>query len=523
MKNLILFILIGIGINLHAQYKLKFKIDGLYDTEVYLAKYLGNRLYYADTTQSKNGVAVFEKEHYDGGVYAVICPGPKYFEFIMADKVVEIHTSIDDFIGKMNVVKSKENKIFYDYIGFINLKKPEAKLLQEEKAKLDPKKDKKKIKELEEKGLALDKEVKNYQKKLASENKDLLIGRILNMSIDPEIPAEIKENDTLRYKYFKAHYWDNIMLSDERLVHSPIFHNKLEFYFKKMLLQHPDTICDNAHKVIAQTKEGTDMFKYVVHYVTYNYETSKIMGMDAVFVCMADSYYCPPNETKAFWLDSAKLVELCERKTALKPLLINKIAPNLKLADTTEKHWIDMHKDVKAKYTALVFWADDCGHCKKEIPKIKELYDELKSKKVDIEVVAVGTALDNKGWKEFIKKHNLNWVNMSDTKDANDHPEKYIFEMKVTDLQSLNFRKTYDIFSTPQIYLLDENKKILAKKLDALNLAKIMEIKEDLKELDFTKKETIAKEKEAKEKKDREEKAAEYKAKQEAEKAAKEK
>jgi len=509
MKNLLLLIIISIGININAQYKLKFKIEGLGDTTVYLAKYLGNRLYYADTTESKNGVAIFEKDHYDGGVYAVICPGPKYFEFIMADKEVEIHTSLSDFIKNMKVVKSKENKIFYDYIGFINLKKPEAKKLHDEQARLDPKKDKKKLKELEEKGKALDNEVKNYQKKLVAENKDLLIGRILNMSIDPEIPVEIKENDTLRYKYYKQHYWDNIMLSDDRLVRSPVFHNKLEFFFQKMLLQHPDTICDNAHRLISQIKEGTDMFKYVVHYVTYNYETSKIMGMDAVFVCMADTYYCPPEKTKAFWIDSAKLVELCERKDALKPLLINKVAPNLKLADTTEKKWVNLHKDVNHKYTALVFWADDCGHCKKEMPKIKELYDELKAKGVDIEVYAVGTALENDGWRKFIREHDLNWINVSDFPDANAHPEKYIFEQKVTDLQSLNFRKTYDIFSTPQIYLLDKDKVIIAKKLDALNLGKILEIKEDLKELDFTKKETKAKEEEERKRKEREAKAKE--------------
>ena len=34
-----------------------------------------------------------------------------------------------------------------------------------------------------------------------------------------------------------------------------------------------------------------------------------------------------------------------------------------------------------------------------------------------------------------------------------------------TTLQSLNFRDTYDIFSTPKVYLLDENKKIIATKL----------------------------------------------------------
>ena len=56
---------------------------------------------------------------------------------------------------------------------------------------------------------------------------------------------------------------------------------------------------------------------------------------------------------------------------------------------------------------------------------------------------------------------------------------------EVTDLKSLNFRKTYDIFSTPQVYLVDQNKEIIGKQLDALTVAKMMEHLENVK-LDYT-------------------------------------
>lgn len=474
MKKIFLITFLFSLFQANAQYNLKFKVDGLKDTTVFLARYLGDRLYYSDTTQSKNGVAQFKKDNYEGGVYALVCPGPKYFEFIMADKTVEMETSMDNFISNMKVVKSDENKVFYDYIQYINKKKPESMKLIDQKKALDPKKDKKEIEQINKQLQALDKEVKDYQHTIVKENKDKLIGRIINMSLDPEIPEDIQKNDTLRYQYYKNHYWDNIMLSDERLVHSPAFHNKLDFYFQKVLLQQPDTICVNAEKVISQIKEGTDMFKYVVHYITYNYETSKIMGMDAVFEFMAHTYYCPTENSKAFWVTEDKLKEICERADALEPLLIGKQTPRIILADTTEKNWVDLY-GVKSKYTVLVFWADDCGHCKKEMPKLKKLYDELKSKGIDLEVFAVGTSLENDEWRKFIKKYNLDWINVSDTPDAHDNPRKYLYELKVTDLKSLNFRKTYDIFSTPQIYLLDENKKIIGKKLDSKNLANILE------------------------------------------------
>ena len=81
---------------------------------------------------------------------------PKYFEFIMADKTVEMETSLDAFIPNMKVKKSIENTVFYDYIQFINSKKQEADILKKQNNTEELKK--------------LDTKVKDYQKKLVAEN-----------------------------------------------------------------------------------------------------------------------------------------------------------------------------------------------------------------------------------------------------------------------------------------------------------------------------------------------------------------
>ena len=47
-----------------------------------------------------------------------------------------------------------------------------------------------------------------------------------------------------------------------------------------------------------------------------------------------------------------------------------------------------------------------------------------------------------------------------------------------TDLLSLNFRTTFDVFSTPKLFLLDSEKKIIAKQLGALQVAEIIYRKE---------------------------------------------
>ena len=108
-----------------------------------------------------------------------------------------------------------------------------------------------------------------------------------------------------------------------------------------------------------------------------------------------------------------------------------------------------------------------------------ELYKELKEKKIDIEFIAIGTNLENKKWIEYVKENKLQWINISDFPDANENAKFYIYEKRVTTLGSLNFRLSYDIFSTPQVYLLDNEKRIIGKKLNALSLTKMLEHLED--------------------------------------------
>jgi thiol-disulfide isomerase/thioredoxin len=107
--------------------------------------------------------------------------------------------------------------------------------------------------------------------------------------------------------------------------------------------------------------------------------------------------------------------------------------------------------DIKSKYTLVYFWDPSCGHCKKVTPKLSELY-KTKGKELGLEVLAVYIEADTSEWFKYIKENELNWINAADL------------------LGKSNFRKYYDIYSTPVIYLLDRNKKIIAKRIDVEKL-----------------------------------------------------
>ena len=58
MKKLLLLFILFSTIGASAQYNLKFKIKGLKDTTIFLARYLGDKLYYADTDYSERNTVI---------------------------------------------------------------------------------------------------------------------------------------------------------------------------------------------------------------------------------------------------------------------------------------------------------------------------------------------------------------------------------------------------------------------------------------------------------------------------------
>lgn len=172
--------------------------------------------------------------------------------------------------------------------------------------------------------------------------------------------------------------------------------------------------------------------------------------MDAIFVHMAGKYYLTGEVD---WVDTTQLAKIKDRYKKTQPLLIGKIAPNIVLQDTTEKTWYNMHS-IEAEYMLVYIWSPTCGHCKKVTPKMHNLY--LKYKDYGFKVFAVSTELENVEWKKYVRDHNLTWINVSDNPTNPNNIKDY----------PLNFRFNYDVYSTPKIYLLDKDKKIVAKRIE---------------------------------------------------------
>ncbi len=465
--------------------KIKLKVTGEKDTTVFLVKYYGKGMYYADTAQMKGGVVEFDGKKQKPGVLALLLSGQRLFDFIYNNDEVQLETQGPDFVKAMKVKKSNENILFLNYISFMNEQSVKSKELKElrDKQKKDDETYKKLSIDLEN----ITKNVIAYQKNIVNNNPSTLVGKIVKMSMDVDIPESPKKSDgslldsNFSYNYFRDHYFDNIDLNEDNLLNTPVFHNKLEFYFSpKMLIPHPDTVVKYAYRFVDKLNPSSEMFKYCLTYITSNFEKSNIMGMDKVFVRMGQRYYCvknPNGKTNITWMEDDKLKDLCKKVETYKNLVQGVVPPNITLLDTSDTKWRDFYS-LKSDYTILYFWDPECGHCKKTTPKLGELYSK-KLKTRNIEVFAIGKAIgeDFNKWKKFIKENNLNFINVALTeklyKAALEDARKFVPQF--TTVESLNYQETYDIFSTPKIFVLDKDKKIIAKSLSISQLEDMLD------------------------------------------------
>lgn len=430
-------------------YEVKFRINGLKDTICLVANYYGNGTYITDTIiiDGKGSGTFTAPADQPKGVYILVIAENIYFDFVLNnDRKFTMETEKDDPVGKMKVSGSLDNREFYDYLHYTQKKFTAIQALQEKLKSSESSKD---SLELTKRIIALNDEIIDHKLKLVEERPFSFLAMLINAMKEPVIKKIPKlengrEDSSFAYRYYKEHYWDDMDLSDNRLIRTPVFHNKLKKYFDQVVIQSPDSIFKEAVLLVEKARPDPEMFKYIVWFLTYHYENSEIMGFDEVFVKLVDTYYVTGE---AVWVSGTVLEKMLKKASRIRPLLLGEQAPNMIMQDTA--NGLSSLYNVDAFITILLFWDPDCGHCEKEVPMLKEIYDRY-SEKYDMEIFAVCSDTTMAKMKEYIRKKNMTWINVNGPRSLTG-----------------NYHDTYDIQTTPVIYILDRDKNILAKRLKA--------------------------------------------------------
>ena len=255
----------------------------------------------------------------------------------------------------MKITGSLENKLFNDHQKFIVER---TKYSQTVKGRMDANKDNKDSTAALKKIIAdVDKEVKEYRLTLMRDFPQTFMAKIIKTMQEPEIPEAPKDekgnitDSTFQFRYYKAHYLENVDFGDDRLLRTPLLQTKIKTYTQQLTVPLPDSIIASVDTIIDRSKANKEVFKYAVATLANYYETSNIMGYDKVFVHIAEKYYLSND---AYWADSTLKAKIHERGMKIKPNILGEKAYNLVMPDTA----FVMHslQDVREKYTILAFW-----------------------------------------------------------------------------------------------------------------------------------------------------------------------
>lgn len=438
-------------------YEIKIQINGFKQKEIYMAYHLGEKQYIKDTIkQQADGSFLFKGDSpLESGIYLVVLPPDNnYFQLIIEkdDQYFSVSTDAADPSKNIQTKGSIENKLFYGYMNFLAEKRPQSEalnnLLKEEKDSL-------KMQELTDAIDKIDQEVEDFQSKFVQDNANTFTGAIIKANTPIKLPdfyGTEEEEQREAFYYNRYHYFDNMDISDGRFLRTPFLFEKINTYVSKLQVQVPDSLIKAIDFVLEKTKKASESYRYfAVHYLN-EYANSKFVGMDAVYVHLAEKYYA---SGQAPWVDSTQLAKIVENAVSLKPILIGKTSPNIKM-QLRDGSPVTLH-EVKSPYIVLYFWRYDCGHCKESTPDLKAFYEEYKNKGVKIFAVCVKFN-DEIGdcWK-YIDENQLDgWIHTVDPY-----------------LRS-KFYSLYNVKTTPQIFILDKNKKIISKGIGAPQLKEVM-------------------------------------------------
>ncbi|MBS1772013.1 MAG: DUF5106 domain-containing protein [Bacteroidetes bacterium] len=467
MKRILLaFLLLTFATpNIYAGYKVQIKFTDIKDTLVYLAHYYGKPLptiYKADSAMvDKKGMVTFQsKEPFLGGIYMILLSDKQhYFELLLSDgDNISITATIAALPESIKVSGSPENERFNAYVNFLIDYGKRSQALENKLKVAITRAD---TQAVYTQGRALGKELLDYRMNYIAKYPNTLLTNIFNAMRQPEVPEgphylpNGAVDSNFSYYYFKGHYWDYFNFKDDRLIHTPIYDQKLDEYFNKYLLPTPDSLEKEADMLLAKARGRKELFKYTLHWITQWANESKIMGLDEVFVYLVENYHMKGD---AYWMDNETLNKYIDRARKIAPNVIGNIAPDIAIKGMDGS--VKKLYDVKAKYTLLIFWSPDCGHCQQEMPKIDSAYKAVLKNK-GVKIFALRTEGEEAHWKDFIKKNNMDeWIHVWD-------PE-----------HTSNYQSQYDVYGTPVIYLLDDKKIIRGKKLDHENIVTLIDILE---------------------------------------------
>ena len=473
MKRFLLSLKLLSGFAVFAQnaYEIKVTFKPFKNQYIYLGHYFGKSYPIVDSVMlNDKGEAIFKGPlKLRGGIYLVGYPNKTGFFEILIDKQQRFSLIADTATISKGVVfvNSPDNSLFTTYQQHMSVSGKEILNAQEQFKTAATAKDSAHWKE---ELVRLDKEVMNYREEMIKKYPSGFLSTLLITMREPQLTGRLKEpankTDSIdSYNFYKKHYWDGVNFWDGRLSYTTLFEEKLDKYFAQLVFPHQDSIIKEIDWMLGIASIDEEMTRFLLIKFVNRYLNQKYMWEDAIFVHLFEKYFAQKNYS---WLNDKGRKTITDRAYSLMANIMGTPAADIELPDSAGKA-ISLY-ELNASYTIVAFWDPTCSHCKEVLPKLDSFY-RAKWKAAGLKIFTVAKETDGtkKDWMDFINQQHLqDWTN--------------VYYSKTDDKARINagipgYSQLYDVLTFPTLYLLDKEKRIVAKKLTYQQIDDVWQLK----------------------------------------------
>lgn len=401
------------------------KVGPMYQ-QLYLVSYYGEGVNIVDSLMLKDGEAEWKSDQQlPQGIYFLTdAHGSSRVDFLLGDDQDLTIAFSDLSSSKFEISGSEESMSFLDYQRYVS----DVSRSKEEK-------------------------LAYTRNALHLAAKGSMLSLVLSAMLPPEAggASPLLLNDAAQRDYVMLHFWDNYDLTDKRIVRTPFFAKTVDYYLRHVLPAREDLIIKAMLPLLEISEAEVEVLKIVANAALQFAVEEKIMGLDALAYEVINRYYLNgnfgelPQKQEQMLMDYVKHTKHCR---------VGNIAKDIQLPSwNKELGDVSLH-NTDAAYTLLLFWEPDCEYCKFVVPALVEGVCAKYHDK-GLHVFAVNTQDNYDLWSEYIFDHKLfEWTHVYDK----DH--------------SATFMIDYGVRGTPYMYILDKDKRIVAKnvKLDFLDV-----------------------------------------------------
>ena len=323
----------------------------------------------------------------------------------------------------IEVIQSNENKAYWEFKKEDSTVQSKIKNLKKQRGQFKSQANEAKVNEMTNKIIKLEKELFNFVQTVINKYPTTFFSKTKIASLS-KTPKD------------KATYFDDLDFSNESFIRSDVYATRFQDYIIKHS-GHTEVGYYNAvDDIMKKSKVNEKVFEFALYNLLDGFYGS---GLEDVATYIMEEYFygeaCGEIEINDLLRSKADLI---------KNLQIGNTPPDFTIKNNYGADVNLKNTCANNKYTVIMFWATHCPHCMRDLPGFVPVYNEYKSK--GLEVIGVALDVNQTKWKNTIEEKGFNWKNVS---------------------QFGNYKSPvcidYKINKTPTWFILDSSMKIIAK------------------------------------------------------------